>query len=344
MLSAERCVLAALLLLLLPLAGCGDLPQPYRGQPGGMAAKLVQPPAYRIAVPPPDAAMLTDAGSRRFASDLADALVAAEVPAVASQPWPLDWRLKVVASREGQTIVPRYTLENADAQSVVEARGNPVRIEEWAGEDPKMLQRVATSDAGTVATLLARADAARRAADPATLVANGPPRLRFIGVKGAPGDGDAALTTRMTDFLADKGFLVQPQAEGSLFSLEGRVNMVPIPDRQQRVEIQWIVTRKDGQEIGRAIQMNQIPQGTLNGLWGDVAYVVSQEAAQGVRDIINNAGGFGPPPTSPGGTGTKAPGGKPQAGVAPPAPAGDAASMAAPLLLPEDDSLPPPQG
>ena len=72
--------------------------------------------------------------------------------------------------------------------------------------------------------------------------------------------------------------------------------------------------------------------------------MVSQEAAQGVRDIINNAGGFGPPPTSPGGTGTKAPGGKPQAGVAPPAPAGDAASMAAPLLLPEDDSLPPPQG
>lgn len=315
-----------------------------------MAAKLVQPPAYRIAVPPPDGAMLTDAGSKRFASDLAEALVAAEVPAVASQPWPLDWRLKVVASREGQTIVPRYTLENADAESVVEARGNPVRIEDWAGEDPKMLQRVATSDAGTVATLLARADAARRAADPATLVANGPPRLRFIGVKGAPGDGDAALTTRMTDFLADKGFLVQPQAEGSLFSLEGRVNMVPIPDRQQRVEIQWIVTRKDGQEIGRAIQMNQIPQGTLNGLWGDVAYVVSQEAAQGVRDIISNAGGFGPPPAPAGGPGTKAPAdkaspGKPQAGVAAPGPAGGTASMATPLLLPQDDeSLPPPRG
>lgn len=314
-----------------------------------MAARLVQPPAYRIAVPPPDGAMLTDAGSKRFASDLADALVAAEVPAVAGQPWPLDWRLKVVASREGQTIVPLYSLQNADAQSVVEARGNPVRIEDWAGEDPKMLQRVATSDAGTVATLLARADAARRAADPATLVANGPPRLRFIGVTGAPGDGDSALTTRMTDFLAGKGFLVQPQAEGSLFSLEGRVNMVPIPDRQQRVEIQWIVTRKDGQEIGRAIQMNQIPQGTLNGLWGDVAYVVSQEAAQGVRDIISNAGGFGPPPAPASGSEAKPPAdkasaGRPQAGVVTPDPAGGGDSMASPLLLPEDEALPPPRG
>ena len=34
------------------------------------------------------------------------------------------------------------------------------------------------------------------------------------------------------------------------------------------------------------VQLNEIPAGTLNQYWGDVAAVVAREAAGGVRDVI----------------------------------------------------------
>jgi hypothetical protein len=46
-----------------------------------------------------------------------------------------------------------------------------------------------------------------------------------------------------------------------------------------------------GDELGRVVQLHDIEPGSLNGAWGDVALVVAQEAAGGVRDVIlNNTG------------------------------------------------------
>ncbi|MCA3313370.1 MAG: hypothetical protein ING06_09850, partial [Roseomonas sp.] len=94
-------------LALLALAACGDLPQPFRGNPGGMAGRLVVPPPYRVAVPTPDAAMLSGAESEAFARAIAQALLRREVPAVADDPLPLDWRLSVDMRLEGNRVVPR---------------------------------------------------------------------------------------------------------------------------------------------------------------------------------------------------------------------------------------------
>ena len=41
-----------------------------------------------------------------------------------------------------------------------------------------------------------------------------------------------------------------------------------------------------GREVGRILQLNEIPAGTLNGFWGDVSVVVAKEASSGVRDVI----------------------------------------------------------
>ena len=81
--------------------------------------------------------------------------------------------------------------------------------------------------------------------------------------------------------------------EGAAFAVTGEATMTTVADRKQRVEIQWRVSRRDGHDLGLAAQINEVPAGTLNGLWGDVAYVVAEEAAAAVRDIIANAGGLG---------------------------------------------------
>ena len=83
---------AALLLPLLAAAGaCTDLPQPFRNRPGAQAQRLATPLALRLAVPPPQGALLPDAAARGLAGQVAAALQAQEVPAVATDaPLPLD--------------------------------------------------------------------------------------------------------------------------------------------------------------------------------------------------------------------------------------------------------------
>jgi hypothetical protein len=43
-----------------------------------------------------------------------------------------------------------------------------------------------------------------------------------------------------------------------------------------------------GHELGRIVQLNDVAPGSLDRYWGDVALVVAQEAAGGVRDVILN--------------------------------------------------------
>ncbi|MFC0387072.1 hypothetical protein [Muricoccus vinaceus] len=284
----------SLLLPLALLAACGPLPQPFRGNPGAEGRRLAAPPAYRIAVPSPSTALLSDVASSDFAVAVAEALEAAEVPAVAGPPAPLDWRLDISADREGQGVVPAYAVRDADGRVLGQARGASVGVAEWSQSTPDLLRKVASRDAGVVAGLLSRGEAARRASETVAFNgAGGPPRVRFTGVRGAPGDGNQALATRMREFLASQGLVVQDGADGAAFAVSGEITMAAGAARKQRVEILWKVSRRDGHDLGRALQLNEVPAGSLNGLWGDVAYVVAEEASVAVRDIIANAGGLG---------------------------------------------------
>jgi hypothetical protein len=88
--------------------------------------------------------------------------------------------------------------------------------------------------------------------------------------------------------------MVQDTPANADFIVRGQVKMVPVADDQQRVEIQWTVTTPTGDERGRVVQLNNVPAGSLNGYWGDIATVVAQEAAGGVRDVILRQSGRDP--------------------------------------------------
>jgi hypothetical protein len=279
-------------LALLALAACGDLPQPFRGNPGGMAGRLVVPPPYRLAIPIPDAAMLTATESEAFAKAMAEALLKREVPAVADTPLPLDWRLAVDMRLEGNRVVPRYALFDPDGAPQGVAEGSAIPARDWARPSPALFADVANDAARRAADLLLRAEAARKSTAPSALTAAGPPRVYLLPVRGAPGDGNESLTARMRDSLGDNGILAQEVADGAGFATDGRVNVVPVGRGMQRVEILWIVSRRDGQELGRVLQMNEIPAGLLDRHWGDIAFAAAAEAAGGVQRVIENAGGM----------------------------------------------------
>ena len=279
-------------LALFALAACGDLPQPFRGNPGGMAGRLVVPPPFRLAVPPPEAAMLSATESEAFARAIAQALLKREVPAVADAPMPLDWRLAVDMRLEGNRVVPRYALFDPDGAPQGVAEGSAIPARDWARPNAALLADVANDASRRAAELLLRAEAARKSTNPAALAAAGPPRVYLLPVRGAPGDGNDSLTARMRDSLGDYGILAQEVADGAGFAADGRVNVVPVGRGMQRVEILWIVSRRDGQELGRVLQMNEIPSGLLDRHWGDIAFAAAAEAAGGVQRVIENAGGM----------------------------------------------------
>ncbi|TCZ59932.1 hypothetical protein [Roseicella aquatilis] len=282
--------LAGLGCLLLALASCGDLPQPYRGRPGGQAGVLAIPLALRIAVPPPEQALLASSQAKSYAEAMTSALQAQDVPATVTEaPKPLDWRVEMTADRQGQKVRPRFRLLDGDLKEQAATEASPVALRDWAEADRPLFNRVAAEAAPKLTQMLLAVEAARKSTTPAALAA-GPPRIYMRGVAGAPGDGNAALAARIKEFLGGDGFVVQDSAQGATYGLHTEVRVVPAgTPGVERVEIQWIISRWDGEELGRVVQMNEVPAGRLNRLWGDIAYVAAQEASAGVKTVVANA-------------------------------------------------------
>ena len=247
--------------------------------------RLAQPPPARLDVPPPANAMLPDAGSRAYAEALVTALLDKEVPAVAEPTRDGDWSLAVSADLRGDRVVPRFSVLNPAGVSQGMAEGAPVDAAQWAIGALPALQQSAAAAAPNIANLLTNIEAARQQSDPNSL-ANRPARVVVHDVTGAPGDGNRQLSRQIRQQLPQLGEVVQDTAQGVDFIVACDVRMTEGAKGTERVEIQWIVTDPLRGELGRVVQLNEVPSGSLDRQWGDVAMVVAREAAGGIRDII----------------------------------------------------------
>ena len=264
------------------LASCGSLPRPFEGNPGANARKLAQPPETRLFVDRPDAASLRADRSELFAISLADALASQDVPAISTGARQTDWHIALDLKRQGATVLPNFVVFDEKGQQAGIAQGQPVSAPAWSEAGAETLRKVATDAAPGIASLLTRIEAARRAADPNSLV-NRETRLYVPRVTGAPGDGNDQLTRQMKAGLAAQSLRVD-DVPGD-FTVAGQVAVVKIAGGQERVEIQWIISDARG-ERGRIVQLNEIKAGMLDHNWGDVAVVVAEEAAAGVKDLV----------------------------------------------------------
>ena len=273
------------------LAACGDLPQPFLGRPGATATRLSQPPPSRLAVPMPTASLLTDEAAKAWSSAVADTLVAQELPAFATtEAKPGDWRLVLSAELQNGAVVPAYTVDDPLGHKMGVSEGPPVSAQDWAAGQPATLQAAAAAAAPKVITLLTGIEARRQMSDPKSLL-NRPPVVYFTGVTGAPGDGNISLARQINLRLPQLGDLVQDTANGADFTLAGQIKTAKGAGDTTRVEIQWIVTDASGRERGRVLQLNEVPPGSLDLYWGEVAVQVAAEASGGVHEILVQASG-----------------------------------------------------
>jgi hypothetical protein len=278
------------LLACLAIAACGDLPEPFLGNPGATARRLATPVTPLLAVPPGTDTLLSDAANRDLADQIAAALQASEVPALVRDPQKTDWRIVTRAQIDGQMIKPTFTVKDPQGKEQGSAEGEPVPMRSWSAATPDTLQKIAAEAAPRIGAVLTSIQLARNKADPNSLY-NRSAKVQVTDVTGAPGDGDQSLTQQMRARLAALGPVVLTTQTGADFVVQGQVRIVPIPKRQERVEIQWIVKTGAGDERGRVVQLNEIPAGTLDHYWGDVAIVVATEASNGVNDVIRRQSG-----------------------------------------------------
>lgn len=269
------------------LASCGDLPRPFAGQPGGEAPRLLRPPPSRLAVDAPDPALMGPRGDALYLTAMADALAAQDVPAVAASARKGDWHLQLSTQIEGATLTPLYTVFDASGTQAGIAQGQPVPRADWLRGDAETMRSVAVQAAPTIAGLLTRIVAERRAADPNSLV-NRDAKLRVGAVTGAPGDGNIQLARNIKIALANQSLHLTDQDAD--FTITGKVTMVAQPDHQDRVEIDWIVSDATS-DRGHVVQLNTMPHGALDHYWGDVAVVVTDEAAAGIKDVVAQQSG-----------------------------------------------------
>jgi hypothetical protein len=112
------------------------------------------------------------------------------------------------------------------------------------------------------------------------------PKIFLSEVIGAPGDGNITLHRNMQRVMGIAGVDVVSERPKSNYLVKGFVNVSPHYNGSNDIAITWLVTTKEGRELGKVTQNNRVPAGSLNGRWGDVAYVVAQGGSIGIIDIV----------------------------------------------------------
>lgn len=159
---------------------------------------------------------------------------------------------------------------------------------DWRGGAEKPVGELAAMSAEMLAPMLSDEPTGHPVAE---LAASAKVRVTIGGVEGAPGDGDKSLANAVATVLRqqDLDVITDPKSQADL-RLDGQVSLSAGGSGKQHVKIVWRLRRGDGSEIGTVGQENDVPKGTLDGAWGDVAYSVAVAAQSGILELVSRGG------------------------------------------------------
>jgi hypothetical protein len=120
-----------------------------------------------------------------------------------------------------------------------------------------------------------------------------PDRQIFVRlVAGAPGDGNKTLPRALVFLLKRAGIGVTADAQASAaITIAGTVTVTPAKPGEDHAVIAWKILKPDGAEAGEVKQENNVPHGSLDGNWGDVAMAVASSAVNDIVRVVNSVPG-----------------------------------------------------
>lgn len=225
---------------------------------------------------------------------------------VTTDPWlTIDEPVVVEVEAEAQTIQPTSTETVVEASSDdVAAADSPPLPPSPPAADPAIPDAVIDTLPQPVSeTVVAETPAAAPEPEPepqyvansgvsagvlnATAAPNaGRPIFVIQQVQGAPGDGNTALTAAIAQSLRQMDASVTNDPSQATHVVQGSVRVDSPFAGRQKVRIVWRVTGIDGQVTGQAVQENQVPQGSLDGIWGGTAGAVANAAVAGIERLF----------------------------------------------------------
>lgn len=269
---------ALALVLLFGVAGCGDLPQPFRHE--GAPEVLARPKMTRgVSVRPLDD---TPQG-RALAEALVRALEDQEIPALVHDGAAFGHVIDGQMRDSGKTLAVRWSLKAPDGAETASAVQTVTKAVLFQG-NPVLMKRAANDAAVALAQPLADPDAQ---ALPSAAGVSGDTRsvVSVLPLRGLPGDGDKSLTEAMRRALGRGGVLVKD--DGADYLVEGKVTVAPGLPGEDTVTVAWIVRRaKGGAELGNIGQSGGVPRGRLSQSWGLLARDIAEGGASGVVEVV----------------------------------------------------------
>ncbi len=122
-----------------------------------------------------------------------------------------------------------------------------------------------------------------------TTIQWGRPAFLVNRVAGAPGNGNEALTAALRSALRARDITISTDPRQAGFVIDGRVRLTQPVNGRQLARITWTVNTITGEQVGRAVQENNVVAGTLDGEWGRVAEIVAGAAVKGVEELFGAA-------------------------------------------------------
>ncbi|OSQ28747.1 hypothetical protein [Thalassospira sp. MCCC 1A03138] len=317
MISAIR-FLFLVMILVVPLAACGDLPRPFEGagREGDPALlELRDTNTVRVEI----GEDLPEGASVHLSRAMARALRNLDIPAYSDSQIGGDFILRPnvesrLASGDAAYINVTWVLMNPDGLAIDTARGaGELQSGYWFAQTPNGPEEtnlaVPKELADKVRDLKGeKVDPAQQAYDqlvdePAKRIAflisgdrsqlaEAPVvKIALVDFAGAPGDGNEALVRSAGALLRAKGIEVDDEIDDRSIILSATIS-VKLVERKttmplDQVQIDWVIMDPNGTELGQMAQNNVVPHGRLDERWGSVASIAAQAAVDALEGALN---------------------------------------------------------
>ena len=279
-------------LVLAVLAACADAPSKQLTRWDAYYARSERPRAHVVVIPPQGS---TVPMAKLIAEYVVDNLTQRNISAVVG-----DGRLSrgryfvLTGVIEGNASTSQSRFNRLIRWSLSDSQGRIMSShtegvdgtdQEWDFGSGRLLNAIGIGTAGPVAQMILAETKALAPLDP---LRRG---LLVESVSGLTPDNAARLTQDVRAALRASDVQVTGDPRQASFRLTGQVQVTGEPDGTDKVRIVWRVLTMDRQELGHAVQENNLPRGDVQSQWALLSPRVAKAAAVGVEHVFGTRSG-----------------------------------------------------